>query len=69
LSILWIDAIYGSVQNSMTPREKPAPAQAGERGPPSVRQMGVGKMAQGGLYPHLERQGLLEPKAAGRGPS
>jgi hypothetical protein len=25
----------------------------------------VGKMTQGGLYPHLERQGLIEAKAAG----
>jgi HTH-type transcriptional regulator/antitoxin MqsA len=32
LSILWTDAICGSVQNSMTPPEKPAPAQAGEHG-------------------------------------
>jgi hypothetical protein len=27
LSILWIDAICGSVQNSMTPPEKPAPVE------------------------------------------
>jgi hypothetical protein len=49
--------------------EKPAPAQAGERGPPSVGHTRVGKMTRGGLYPHLERQERMKPKAAGRGPS
>jgi 3-isopropylmalate/(R)-2-methylmalate dehydratase small subunit len=30
-----------------------------------VLAMLVDLMTQGGLYPHLERQGLIEPKAAG----
>jgi hypothetical protein len=31
--------------------------------------MGVGKVTQGGLCPHLEKQGLIEVKAARGGPS
>jgi hypothetical protein len=58
---LWIDAICGSVQNSMTPAEK------------SVVPIGsaneVGKVTQGGLYPTLEKQELIEAKVAGREPS
>jgi hypothetical protein len=50
LSILWIDAICGSVQNSMTPPEKPAPA------PDQVR----GKLRPGNVVRRVGKPTLYE---------